>query len=159
MGLSEQPETEEHKGLGMRDIAAGLFVLVVGIAVGIAALDLNFGTPQRMGSGFLPFWLGILMVLVGILTIIGGLRGGEAFPTFPTLRPLAALIFGFSAFAFLVRPAGLIVAAFAGILISSFATKQTHLIQTIIFAAILAGVSALLFVVLLDVPINIWPRV
>ena len=156
--MSEQPDTEDSKGPGMRDIAAGLFILVVGIAVGIAALDLNFGTPQRMGSGFLPFWLGILMGLVGILTIAGGLRGGDAFPTFPTLRPLGALICGFAAFAFLVGPAGLIIAAFAGILISSFATKQTHFVQTIAFAAILAAVSALLFVVLLDVPINIWPR-
>ena len=156
--MSGEPNKAEQKSLGTRDIAAGLFILAVGIAVGIAALDLNFGTPQRMGSGFLPFWLGIFMGLVGILTILAGMRGGEAFPDFPTFRPLAALICGFTAFAFLVGPAGLIAAAFAGILISSFATKQTHPIQTIIFAAILAGVSALLFVVLLDVPINIWPR-
>jgi len=157
-GLSEQTETPEHKGVGLRDVAAGLFILAIGIAVGIAALELNFGTPQRMGSGFLPFWLGILMGLVGILIVVGAFRGGAAFPEFPTIRPLAALICGFAAFAFLVGPAGLIIAAFCGIFISSFATKQIHLIQTLIFAAILAGVSALLFVVLLEVPINIWPR-
>ena len=156
--MSEQSETQEHKGLGLRDVAAGIFILAIGIAVGIAALDLNFGTPQRMGSGFLPFWLGILMGLVGILIIIGALRSGESFPEFPTIRPLASLICGFAAFAFLVGPAGLIIAAFAGVLISSFGIQQTHLTQTIIFAAILAAVSALLFVVLLEVPINIWPR-
>ena len=157
-GLSEQPETQTHKGVGLRDIAAGLFILAIGIAVGIAALELNFGTPQRMGSGFLPFWLGILMGLAGILIIVGGLRGGAAFPEFPTIRPLAALICGFAAFALLVGPAGLILAAFSGVLISSFGMKQPHLIQSVIFAAILAGASALLFVVLLEVPINIWPR-
>jgi len=142
----------------LRDVAAGIFILAIGIAVGIAALELNFGTPQRMGSGFLPFWLGILMGLVGVLIIMGGLRGGEAFPEFPTIRPLAALICGFTAFALLVGPAGLIIAAFCGVLISSFGMKQTHLIQTVIFAAIIAAMSALLFVVVLEVPINIWPR-
>ena len=156
--MSEQPETGGSGGVGLRDIAAGLFILAIGIAIGIAALDLNFGTPQRMGSGFLPFWLGILMGIVGILIIVGGLRSGEAFPEFPTVRPLAALIFGFAAFAFLVGPGGLVIAAFAGVMITSFGTKQTHLVQTAIFAAALAGISALLFVVLLEVPINIWPR-
>lgn len=155
--MSEQSQ-EQDSGLGLRDIAAGLFILCIGIAVGIAALELNFGTPQRMGSGFLPFWLGILMGLVGILLIAGGLRGGEAFPEFPTIRPLAALICGFAAFALLVGPGGLIIAAFAGVMISSFGTKQGHLVQTVIFAAAAAGFSALLFVVLLEVPINIWPR-
>lgn len=144
--------------MGLRDIAAGIFILAIGIAVGIAALELNFGTPQRMGSGFLPFWLGILMGIVGLLIIVGALRGGEAFPEFPTVRPLAALILGFAAFAFLVGPGGLVIAAFAGVMITSFGTKQTHLVQTAIFAAALAGLSALLFVVLLEVPINMWPR-
>ena len=156
--MSGQPETESSSGVGLRDIAAGVFILAVGIAVGIAALELNFGTPQRMGSGFLPFWLGILMGVVGLLIILGALRGGEAFPEFPTFRPLAALILGFAAFAFLVAPAGLLIAAFAGVLISSFGTRQTHLLTTVIFAAALAGLSALLFVELLEVPINIWPR-
>ncbi|MEE8439209.1 MAG: hypothetical protein V3S07_06440 [Micropepsaceae bacterium] len=63
------------------------------------------------------------MGLVGILIIAGGLRSGEALPEFPTARPLAALICGFAAFALLVGPAGLIIAAFAGVLISSFAIK------------------------------------
>ena len=156
--MSEQPESSENGGVGLRDVAAGLFILAIGIAVGIASLELDFGTPQRMGSGFLPFWLGILMGIVGLLIIIGALRGGETFPEFPTVRPLAALIFGFAAFAFLVAPAGLVIAAFAGVMVTSFGTKQVHLVQTVIFAAALAGLSALLFVVLLEVPINIWPR-
>lgn len=156
--MSGQPETEKNGGVGLRDIAAGLFILAIGIAVGIAALELNFGTPQRMGSGFLPFWLGILMGIVGLLIILGAVRGGEAFPEFPTFRPLAALILGFAAFAFLVAPAGLVIAAFAGVMITSFGTKQASLLTTVIFAAALAGLSALLFVVLLEVPINIWPR-
>lgn len=158
MRLSEQPESGESGTMGLRDIAAGIFILAIGIAVGIAAMELNFGTPQRMGSGFLPFWLGILMGIVGLLIIAGALRGGEAFPEFPTVRPLAALILGFAAFAFLVGPGGLVIAAFAGVMITSFGTKQTHLVQTTIFAAALAGLSALLFVVLLEVPINMWPR-
>jgi hypothetical protein len=156
--VSGQPETNENGGAGLRDIAAGIFILAIGIAVGIAALELNYGTPQRMGSGFLPIWLGILMGIVGLLIILSGLRSGEAFPEFPTFRPLAALIVGFAAFAFLVGPAGLIIAAFAGVMITSFGTKQTHILQTLVFAAALALLSALLFVALLEVPINIWPR-
>lgn len=156
--MSGQPETGESGSVGLRDVAAGVFILAIGIAVGIASLELNFGTPQRMGSGFLPFWLGILMGIVGLLIIVGALRGGESFPEFPTVRPLVALILGFSAFAFLVAPAGLVIAAFAGVMVTSFGTKQVHLLQTAIFAAALAGLSALLFVVLLEVPINMWPR-
>jgi hypothetical protein len=156
--LAEEPGRDEPKGVGLREIAAGLFILAIGIAVWIASFDLNFGTPQRMGSGFLPFWLGILMGIVGIMIVLSGLRGGEAFPEFPTIRPLVALILGFSAFAFLVGPWGLLIAAFAGVTIASFASPKPKLLQTLIFAALISGAASVLFVVLLDVPINIWPR-
>jgi len=155
--LNGEPQPEK-KAIASREIAAGIFVLIVGIAVWIASLDLNFGTPQRMGSGFMPFWLGILMGIVGILIIVSGLKTGEKLPAFPTFRPLAALILGFSAFALLVGPGGLLIAAFAGVSIASFAMPKPNLLHTALFAALLSAAAALLFVVLLDVPINIWPR-
>lgn len=156
--MADEPGTEEPKGVGLREIAAGLFILAIGIAVWIASLDLNFGTPQRMGSGFLPFWLGILMGISGIMIALSGLRGGEPLPEFPTIRPLAALILGFAAFAFLVGPWGLLIAAFAGVTIASFASPKPKLFQTLIFAALISAAASVLFVVLLEVPINIWPR-
>jgi hypothetical protein len=158
VALDDEPHIGEHKGLGLREIAAGLFILVIGVAVWIASFDLNFGTPQRMGSGFLPFWLGVLMGVCGIMIAASGLRGGEPFPAFPTFRPLLALLLGFAAFAFLVGPWGLIAAAFAGVAVSSFAIPKPNILHTILFAALLAVSAALLFVVLLEVPINIWPR-
>ena len=156
--MDQETQTEGRKGPGLREIAAGLFILAIGIAVWIASFDLNFGTPQRMGSGFLPFWLGVLMGGVGIAITIGGLRGGEPFPEFPTFRPLVALILGFAAFAFLAGPWGLLVAAFAAVAITSFAIPKANLIKTLIFAMLLSAAASILFVVLLDVPINIWPR-
>lgn len=156
--MDEGPKSEDRKGPGLRDIAAGGFILAVGIAVWIASLDLNFGTPQRMGSGFLPFWLGVLMIVAGGLIAHGGLKGGEPFPEFPTVRPLVALILAFSAFALLVGPWGLLIAAFAGIAISSFASPKPNILHTLIFAALLSATASVLFVVLLDVPINIWPQ-
>ncbi len=153
-----ESDTPEKNRIGLRDVAAGLFLLAAGIAIAIAALDLNLGKPVRMGSGFLPLGIGVLLCVVGVALLLGGLlHGGAGLPAFPTLRPLAALTFGFAAFAVLIGPGGLVLAGFAGIFLASFGTQQKSVVETAIFAVVLSAVAAVLFVVLLDLPLRLWP--
>jgi len=141
----------------MQDAAAGLFLCVVGAAIAIAAADLNLGTPVRMGPGFMPLTVGLLLCLIGAVLLLGALRGGAKLPEFPTFRPLLALTGGFTAFAVLIGPLGLLAAAFAGVALASFGTKSVRMIETLIFAAVVSALAALLFVGLLDLPLRLWP--
>ncbi len=143
--------------IGTQDAAAGLFLCLVGGAIAIGATDLNLGTPVRMGPGFMPLTVGLLLCVIGAVLLLGALRGGAKLPAFPTFRPLLALTGGFAAFAGLIGPLGLLAAAFAGVAIASFGTRPVRLVQKLIFAAVISGLAALLFVGLLDLPLRLWP--
>ena len=140
-----------------RDFAAGLLVAILGAAIAVAALDLRIGTPARMGPGFLPLGLGVLLTLIGIATAAGAVRQGEALPRFVRPRALAVLVGAFVAFAVLIEPAGLILAAMAAVLISSFATSGRRLLEAVAYAAGLAVFAYLVFIEVLDMPLRVWP--
>ena len=64
-----------------KDFFAGLMYLVVGLAFAIAAIDYNVGTAARMGPGYFPLILGVLLALIGLVislkATVSGPEGGD----------------------------------------------------------------------------------
>jgi hypothetical protein len=140
-----------------RDGAAGLLVCVLGIAIALGALDLRIGTPARMGPGFLPLGLGVLLAVIGSRIALGALRQGEPLPPLVRPRALAVLVAAFLAFAFLIEPAGLILAAITAVFVASFAMPGRRWLEAALYAVALAGFAYLVFIVLLEMPLQVWP--
>ena len=140
-----------------RDVAAGLFLLAFGAVIVTGATGLRIGTPTRMGAGFLPLALGLLLALVGLVLTVQGARSADLLPKIVSLRPLVALILAFLVFALMVEEAGLALSTFVVVIVSGFATPGRKWRETVLYAALLALFAVLLFVVLLKLPLTVWP--
>jgi putative tricarboxylic transport membrane protein len=57
-----------------RDLISSLFWLVFGIGVCYGGYDLDLGTLQEPGSGFIFFWVGVIMIGLSIGILIGALK-------------------------------------------------------------------------------------
>jgi hypothetical protein len=62
-----------------KDFFSGLMFVVVGAAFGIGASQYNVGTGARMGPGYFPMILGILLAILGSLIALKAL-GSEKQP-------------------------------------------------------------------------------
>jgi putative tricarboxylic transport membrane protein len=56
------------------DIVSSLFWMAVGLGVSYAGYDLELGRLRDPGSGFLLFWIGVIMVGLSLITFIRALR-------------------------------------------------------------------------------------
>ena len=136
-----------------RDFWAGLIYLVIGLSAFYIAQDYEMGTAVRMGPGYFPRVLSILLALIGLAALVRSfIRPGEAVGRL-AWRP-ALLVLGATAiFGLLVRGAGLVLSLFVLVLISAYASRQFRLPSTVLLAAGLAVFSALVFLKGLGIPL------
>ena len=151
-----------------KDFVSGLMFMAVGGAFAWGAVDYEIGEAARMGPGYFPFALGILLVILGALVTVNALKGGPpggdkigALAWRPLVFILGAnLLFG----ALLVGvpslglPAfGLIVAIFGLVIMAGYARQGAKLKDSLILAAVLAVGSWLAFVKLLNLQFPVLP--
>jgi hypothetical protein len=151
-----------------KDFFAGLMFTVVGIAFGWGATTYSVGTGARMGPGYFPLMLGILLAILGIIVIFTALTietvDGEHVGKI-AWRPLGYIIGANLVFGILLGglpsfglPAmGLIAAIYALVLIAGLAGEHYSVKSSLILATILAVGSYVAFVVLLKLQFQVWP--
>jgi hypothetical protein len=142
-----------------KDFWAGVLFAVIGIAfaVVVKVYEYPMGTASRMGPGFFPFYLGIIMAILGgaiiveSMATIGGPVGKFAWK--PILWILAAVVI----FGLIAKWAGLVVAVIALVFISAYGGHEFRWKEVAITAVVLAIFSVLVFVKGLKQPFPIWP--
>jgi hypothetical protein len=139
-----------------RDAGAGLLFMAIGAVGLIGASDLNFGAASRMGPGFLPTVICLLLIFIGLVVGARGMLLPDLSIPSMHLRPILFVIAGLVSFIFLVPVAGLVAAAFALIVISAFARPEARIVPTLAFAAIVSALVSFVFVVVLRQPIPLW---
>ena len=142
--------------------------LGTGLAFAWGATTYRVGDAARMGPGYFPLLVGILMAILGIASICKALvvetKGGDKVGRW-AWKPLVCILAANFAFGVLLcglpsikLPAmGLIVAIYALTIISSLASAKLKLLSMLILATILAAGSYLIFVVLLKLNLPMWP--
>lgn len=142
---------------GSADLYLGVLLLLISGVVIWYISGLEIGTIRRMGSGFFPMALALILAGFGLVLAIRGVvtNGIGAGPI--TLRPLLLILLSFVVFAMLVDRIGLILAIFAQIAVAHFASDETKIYQSVIFGAVLAVLSAGVFVGLLNMPVELLP--
>ena len=152
-----------------KDFFSGLMFMGVGVAFAWGATSYNVGTGARMGPGYLPLYLGVLMTILGaaitfkalvVETMDGDKVGKWAWkPLFFII--LANLVFGvlLGGLPSMGVPAmGLIVAIYALTFIASMAEGGWKFKATFILATVLAVGSYIAFVVALKLQFQVWPE-
>ena len=152
-----------------KDFFSGLMFMGVGVAFAWGATTYNVGNGARMGPGYFPLYLGILMTILGaaitfkalVVETMGGDKIGKWAwkPLFFVI--LANLVFGalLAGLPYFGIPAmGLIVAIYALTFIASMAEEGWKFKATFVLATILAIGSYLAFVLALKLQFPVWPE-
>ena len=151
-----------------KDFFAGLMFMGVGIAFAWGATSYNIGEGARMGPGYFPLVLGVLLAGLGAFIIFEALvvetEDGEPIGKW-AWKPLGYVIGANLAFGVLLGglpsvglPAmGLIIAIYALTIISSLAGERFNLRDVLILATILAAGSYVAFIWALKLQIQVWP--
>ena len=151
-----------------KDFWSGLMFLAFGIAFAWGATSYTIGEGARMGPGYFPLVLGILLSIIGVFIVFEALvvetEDGERIGAF-AWKPLFFIIFSNLVFGVLLAglpkfgiPAmGLIVAIYALTFIASMAGEEHNNKQVAILATVLAIGSYLAFILLLKLQFPVWP--
>jgi len=151
-----------------KDFFSGLMFMGVGLAFAWGATTYSVGQGARMGPGYFPLYLGVLMAILGaaitfsslVVESVGGDKIGKWAwkPLFFII--LANLVFGvlLAGLPSLKIPAaGLIVAIYALVFIASMGEAGWKVKNTFILATILAAGSYVAFVLALKLQFQVWP--
>lgn len=151
-----------------KDFFSGLMFTIVGGAFAFGATTYNIGTGARMGPGYFPLLLGIVLAILGMIitaqALISGRPGGDKIGAF-AWRPLCFIIGANLLFGVLLGglpsiglPAmGLIVAIYGLTLVASLAGERFKLKEVLIVATVLALMSYGAFIMLLKLQFPVWP--
>jgi predicted outer membrane lipoprotein len=151
-----------------KDFFSGLMFAIIGGGFAWGATNYSVGTGARMGPGYFPLLLGILLAILGAFTVFYSLvehtEDGDKVGKF-VWRPIVYVLGANVAFGILLAglpsfgiPAmGLIVAIFALVIIASKAGDGFDLKEVLILATVLSVGSYLAFIVLLKLQMPVWP--
>lgn len=151
-----------------KDFFSGLMFMGVGIAFAWGATTYTVGQGARMGPGYFPLMLGILLAVLGAVVLFKSLvievEGGDKVGKF-AWRPLCYIVAANLVFGILLGglpsiklPAmGLIAAIYALTIISSMADGKFHTRDILILATVLAAGSYVIFILLLKLQLVVWP--
>lgn len=151
-----------------KDFFSGLMFMVVGVAFAWGATTYSVGSGARMGPGYFPLMLGILLALIGSVITFKAMvvetEGGDKIGSW-AWKPLFFILAANFVFGILLGglpsiglPAmGMILGIYALVIISSLAGNEFSLKGVLGLSTILAIGSYLAFVVLLKLQFPVWP--
>ena len=140
-----------------RDFFAGLLFVAFGVVALVMVQAYAIGTPARMGPGYFPRLLGILLVVSGGVQALIGLRSKPELAVEWHWQPLFTLLIGVALFVVMTPWLGLIVAALVMSFVASAASREFRWQEALLVGVILGGAAAALFVYGLGVPLPVWP--
>lgn len=140
-----------------KDFAAGLMFIGFGVFDLIVAAAYPLGTAARMGPGYFPRILGLLLILFGIILALRSLKlDGEPI-RFGSPVPAAIVLGAVVLFGIIVPKAGLILSTIVLIMVASYASPEFRWKEALISGIVLATVSVLGFVWGLGLQFSMWP--
>lgn len=139
----------------LRELASGAALILVGLFSALFAHDnYQMGSVLRMGPGFVPFWVGLVVAGIGMLVAVLSLLTEAADHDLPVPfhpRPLVAIITAVLFFGLTVKSIGLLPTAMISTFIASFAERAFSPKRTAILAVALAALIWVVFIVLLKI--------
>ncbi|MDO8317914.1 tripartite tricarboxylate transporter TctB family protein [Rhodoferax sp.] len=151
-----------------QDFYAGVLFMLVGSAFGWGALDYQVGSSGRMGPGYFPLLLGVLLALLGAAMMLRAalfqadrVNAIGPWAWKPMVAIIAAnLLFGVALGGLpgLKLPAlGLMAGIYLLTFVACLAGERFKFKEAALLATALAALSYLAFVLLLQLQLPVWP--
>ena len=142
-----------------RDFGAGIMYMVIGIFFTFVATGYQMGTAAKMGPGYFPFYLGLLMTLLGLLVLVKSFGAKAAIEKIPKFnwRIIAQITGAVVLYGLLLPRLGFLVAVLVLVFVSASASKEFTWKGTAINAAFLVAFTYSVFVLGLKLQFPLLP--
>ena len=151
-----------------KDFFAGLMFSITGAAFAIGATNYTIGDGARMGPGYFPLMLGIVLTVLGAIVVLQSMvietEDGDRIGTI-AWKPLCYIIGANVLFGIClggipkvgIPSLGLIVGIYALTFVSALAGDEFNFKEVAVLATVLAILSFVAFVWLLNLQFPVWP--
>ena len=141
-----------------RDLYGGIALMMLATVALIASSDLPGQRGFAFGPGTAPRLFSFVLAALGAAVALGGVFAeGPPIEKYRIRGPFFVII-AILAFAAMIRPLGLVPATFLTFLISILGSTEMRWVESLIAAVVMTLFCVLLFVYLLNLPFQLWPR-
>jgi hypothetical protein len=140
-----------------KDFWAGVLFIVLGGGACVIALGYAMGSAGRMGPGYFPRSLGLLLAFLGVILVLRSFKLEGEKISFPTFLPLGIVLVSVFAFGISVNYLGLVVATIILVLIASTASHEYRWKESVIASIALAIFVVIAFRYGLKLQLPTWP--
>ncbi|WP_422649099.1 Transmembrane protein [Cupriavidus sp. H18C1] len=142
-----------------KDFASGLMFILVGFGFSWVARGYSMGTAAKMGPGYFPFWLGVVLALLGVLVLIGSMSSkgdGDELARWD-IKLLLWILGSVVLFGLLLKPLGMVLSVIVLVLVSSMASHEFTWRGAILNTIVLVLISMGAFVYGINLQMPVWP--
>lgn len=142
-----------------KDFVSGLMYIGLGSFFAILARGYQMGTAAKMGSGYFPFWLGVLLATIGAYVAFRSLVISQEDVKLAKVDiPSVLWVTGSTlVFAICLPILGLVASLFLLVIISSMASHEFSWKGSVLSAVFLIGFAYMAFVWGLKLQFPVWP--
>ncbi|MBB4041170.1 hypothetical protein GGR34_002833 [Microvirga flocculans] len=138
---------------------AGGVLIFIGAAGILIGRTLPQGTLTRMGAGFMPFWLAVIVLIFGCIVLLEAVWNDERVSIpLHDLRPAFFVTLAIVAFAILIETAGFLISAFLVSMTATLASPGLTWRRNLVQSVLIALGSAVLFLGVLQINLPLFPR-
>jgi putative tricarboxylic transport membrane protein len=159
--MSEQSGTSagrRHFIRNPQDFYGGLALVALALFAFWASGDLPGMRGFSFGPGTAPrLFAGVLLTFGAVITAMAFFTDGKPLERYAIRGPFWITI-SILFFAFTVRTLGLVIATFVSFVISGAGSAETRWVENILAGIFMTAFAVVLFVYLLNLPFQLWPR-
>jgi putative tricarboxylic transport membrane protein len=149
--------------LARKDVLAGLLFVAVALAGLWLSRDYPIGTALRMGTGYVPRLLCWILLALGTVILVQGLRDGQAERRISSgagsaWRPVVFVTASLVIFGLTIERLGLVVSILLLIAVGAVAARELRPVETFAAAVVLIVLSWGIFILGLGLTIPVWPE-
>jgi hypothetical protein len=135
-----------------KDFWAGLVFAGTGAGAMFIARTYPFGTTLRMGPGYFPIVLSVILIAFGLFVMVRGLRNFEKIKGNWSIRALIILPLSMVLFGVLMEVAGFIPALAGLIFVSAASGREFKFKEVLLLTVLLSVMSVAMFIWGLGLP-------
>jgi hypothetical protein len=139
------------------DFWAGLLFMSIGTAALVLSRSYAMGEAIRMGPGYFPRALGVLLLVFGAVLSLRAIRATREPLSAWRLRPLFIVLMSLAIFCLALKWLGLVVSGMVLIFVASLASSEFRWREALVSGAIQGAFAVVLFVYGLKIPLTVWP--
>ncbi|MBJ7262924.1 MAG: tripartite tricarboxylate transporter TctB family protein [Burkholderiaceae bacterium] len=142
-----------------QDFWSGIMFIIVGLGFAAQASTYQMGTAARMGPGYFPFWLGIVLSLIGAIVMLSSFsrKAGPTKIDRFDFRVLGLVVGSVILYGLILRPLGVYLSVFVLVVASSLASHEFNWKIAVGNAIFLVVFSYLAFIKGLGLIFPLWP--